>query len=528
MKPLRFTYNFGLITVFAFGFAIFLIGMPKYVDDIRFMEFIYPWMVEHGIANFNEGINIFREGFPWEEISKTWITNWYGDNIRLGNLLVVFFLLLPKWVGGMLSSGVWLWCMKASYRLAGIDLRRSSLVALGLVLWVVFMPWENWLDTLVFQFNYILPTGIILWYILKVRKRIWLLVMGLVIGWWNEAFSIPLLASLISIALLYKSERKSSVLFAFLGISLGIIIIAVAPGTVERFNIQVSFSHNTLIEKGWGLLSFNISFYLFTILQLLQGVRKGFPTIWQDRLSVFLWLNGLYNILLSLATYVAPRVTWWAQIVSIIGILYLLHKNAPEYWNSYKWKNIWYVIPITAAALIHLIFVDITVCRINRSFNKAIDNYLANPGKSVFSEVYTLGDYPMLSFNRPVVGFYGPDTSKDISDLIAVKGDQPFIIIPKELQYASVKTGDSLAGSPGVRIQNGRVYIDSDSIKLGNRERVILEVDYGKGYVWTRGYAYKFKSEGDGRYYHYIHVESPWYVQHFKKIRGLRIDRKED
>lgn len=99
-------WNYIFISVFIILIGGYLIIMPKHADDYWFlMEGLDKWFLKQGLTDANAGGDIIKYGIPWKEIKATWSYHYNFDNARLGNILVPFFLLLPKWVG----SGLCVW-----------------------------------------------------------------------------------------------------------------------------------------------------------------------------------------------------------------------------------------------------------------------------------------------------------------------------------------------------------------------------------------------------------------------------------
>lgn len=94
------------ISLFAIGMGIFLIGMPKYLDDLWFLCSFGDWFRGNGVDYPTNDINLFSTEFPWKEIQETWRDHYMYDNARLGNIIVVLFLLLPKWIGSLICLGI--------------------------------------------------------------------------------------------------------------------------------------------------------------------------------------------------------------------------------------------------------------------------------------------------------------------------------------------------------------------------------------------------------------------------------------
>ena len=76
-------------------------------------------------------------------------------NLTLPNELCLL-LFMPKWVGSGIAVLCLYYTVMASFRLIGVDWRRSDVVPLMLSMWYFLMPWQNHMGGLVYQFNYLL------------------------------------------------------------------------------------------------------------------------------------------------------------------------------------------------------------------------------------------------------------------------------------------------------------------------------------------------------------------------------------
>ena len=63
--------NVICLLLFMLGMGVFLIGMPKYGDDLWFMRSFGDWLHTHGCDRFTDGVNVFRTGFPMKISSGT-------------------------------------------------------------------------------------------------------------------------------------------------------------------------------------------------------------------------------------------------------------------------------------------------------------------------------------------------------------------------------------------------------------------------------------------------------------------------
>lgn len=530
----RTTYiiNILLIALFAVSLGVFLIGMPKYSDDYWYMQSLSDWYFRKGVTDLNGAGPLFSSPFPWNEIFDTWRLHWQIDNIRLGNLLVVFFLMLPKWIGSSIALLVWIYSMLVSYKLADIDLRKSALVLLGLVLWGVFLPWSNRLGSLVFQFNYVLGTGITLLFIYFLKldgpdqnnnSVFLLLITGLIAGWWQEAFSIAVFVGLIAIMAISPSHRNKRYTAALAGLCIGILIGTVTPGTATRMAWYSSFTTEAIKAKLLYIIAYNLPYYFLLLLIVWNKWRDRKVELWGDKLLMFAVVSGCVPILITLVVYVEPRVTWWTQIISIIAIMRILNKNFAVYWKGYALRNGVWLAPAAVLMFAHLIFSDIYVLKMRSGLERAVTDYLRNPDKSVFGQTIEVKDQPLICAKMPDVLFYSGVDHQLSSILSKLSGQTNFSIIPEELREADSKSGREVGQEQNIRDLGGFLFMAAGKNDLPPYTRIEFEVDYGNGKRKVAGYASPFMSEKDGKRYYYLSLMAPWLKQHFGTIKSVRV-----
>lgn len=539
IKDYNCNVNFWLILLFGAAIGVFLIGMPKYMDDGWYAINLADWFYKQNVPDITEGGNIFKYGIPWEGIIKTWHEHWLEDNIRLGNLLVVFFLLLPKWVGSGIALIVWMYAMIVSYKLARIDVLTSPIVLLGLIMWGIFMPWSNYMGVLDFQFNYLLGTGVALCFIYHILRQsgegksnlkngsletVGLFVLGILTGMWHEGFSIPILIGFLVLLLSRQMVWNPRVLWGLGGLLIGILILFCTPGTYVRLteSMDPAVSHHKFKELR--VVINNLSYYIFLLICLIVGVRKDLKSIRKDRIIIFIIVNGCVPILMSVILYAEGRVTWWTQIVSIIGIMYILNKYSDIYWKKYELKNVIWLGPLALLMFAHLIISDYYVIKMSNSLRYSIKQFVNNPDASVFTEVITVKDQPLICFKMPDVLFYGGQIYR-INDVLKEWTDNKLKMIPEELRNTTSDSGEKIDGPLNARMYNGRIFMKEEDADFPEFVEILFETDFGKGTKNVYGYSFSFKSEKDGRQYRYIHLMSSWHLQHFGKLKALRLNQ---
>lgn len=468
-------FNLTMLAIFTILLGIFLSVMPKCTDDYWFMSELSGWYHSQDIPDASDGGNIFKAGIPWDDIIYTIQLHWIYDNSRLSNMLVMPALLLPKWLGSLFVLICWLWAVKLSFKLANIQLS-SPLISVGVVMWLLFIPWYNQMGSLVFQFNYILPTAVSLTLItflkinkepapdtgnsiIKKKKLLQILgggVLGLISGWFHEGFSLPILIGILTLMAIDKGYRNPKYYSAVIGLIIGLLIIFLAKGLLVRLGVFKEISHSFLQSIPY-LIVQNIPYYIFLILIFIVNAKGNLIKFLRThKLVLFGVISGFIPMVITLRTFNEGRVTWWTQVISIICILYLCRLRWSRYWDKYTGKLLIWFVPCLLFSLIHFTVADYYVIKINRYYKKGIRDYIANPDKTVFGDVVTSDDLPLICVRMPdiVSDYYFNLMGKFLS---AWSGKSDFAVIPLQLRNASQNSGKSLEGNLNARIIDNKI-----------------------------------------------------------------------
>lgn len=532
----RVSANFIWIMLFMLLLGGFLIGMPKYLDDHIYLIKFSDWFFKQGIYNPEGGGNFIMGGFPWEEIKETWRARYAYDNVRFGNIIVVFFLLLPKWIGSGIAWLCCIWIFIAGMRLARIDIYRSALVALGLFLFGVCMPWRQHMGSMDYQFNYIVPTALQFLLLLQLlqkenhsnqwKKWTGVFLTGFLSGGWQEALSIPVVCGLVFISLMHKECRRSVTYWGIGGVILGILWIIAAPGQWVRVShTEIAVSSKLSFEYAIRTLVSTWMFWVFAGLMILQiiGRRKDskrIKRIFRDVRLQFMLVSGFVSVGIVVFTYADARVGWWATVCGIFGVLYLLRKYHHSYWRSYTSRNILAASIFLILAFSHRIIVDYDVVRIRRSFLDSIEAYNAHPDEPVFVE---MGE-------RSIGTIFGNISADEIfifgtwgaTDYYGNRYRRKYNAIPKALENITSATARKIPGNSGLMEFEGHFLMPVKE----ERTSVDFIADYGSGKEMLEGYLAPFKSRGDGKDYYYVYLCQNWYDHYFRKLK--RVDMAED
>lgn len=536
-----FLSNYPLLFFFIVLIGIFLIFMPKYMDDYWFMINLNDWFYKQNIPDITMGGNIFKEGIPWKQIFETWEFRWSHDNGRLGNIIATILLLCPKWVGSSICLCAWIWCMQLSFELTNIKIANSPLVSAAIILWTLLLPWSNHMGVMVFQFNYLIPSALSLYLIKylnllsisnpKIKRNrkdpkrylyvFWAFFLGLIVGWWHEGFSIPVAFTILIFYFFFKQDRNIFIIFSLIGLFIGILILVIAPGTKLRaaYNDDVEIG---FLMKASRIIIYNVGYYLYLFVLLMTTAKIKIRNLFRDKTVLFCLISGIFPILMATQFISEARVTWWTQVISIIGILYTLNKYWGKYWRVYRINNLFLIIPALIFIYAHLIISDIYVIHINKVTKEGIQSYITNPEKSNFGDVVTAYDLPMITLRMPDVAYSG-DLNHSANFFEKWTGKKTFNIIPQDLRYIDSQSGRPLEGNLNARVKNNLVFFEAGKISVQNASFPFIECDFGNGYKNVYSSVFTFRSEKDGKNYIYVNIVPIWSDRYYRNIKGIKI-----
>ncbi|MDE6007410.1 MAG: hypothetical protein K2G67_07640 [Muribaculaceae bacterium] len=528
----RLTANIWLIVIFMILLGVFLIGMPKYVDDHLYLVKFVDWFFDQGVLNPEWGGNFLEAGVPWKEIFETWNERYALDNARLGNITVVFFLLLPKWVGSGIAWLCSIWIFISGLRLAGVDIRRSALVSVALFLFGFFIPWRQHMGSIDFQFNYILPSALQFWFLVvltrrpgraegKWRRCAGIFIIGVLAGGWHEGLSVPVLSGLLFVILLHRGCRRSVTIWGVAGMVLGILWIMAAPGQWERIEsaqtgvvsrVSVGYAIRAILSTGmyWVMVAL-LAVEMFRL--KLRGERNW--GVLKDIRIQFLLVSGLISVGIVFFTYAEARVGWWTSLSGVFGILYIIRKYHGDYWRRYSKRNI---IPATifiVLAIGHRLWVDVETIRIRNSYIASVERYVANREKEEFVDIQPRNLFKIFS-NLPgnEVFIYGSWSARDY---YSRKYEVRYNAIPAALEYVNSKDARVIPGNAGLLEYKGHYFMPYTE-ERGVKE---FKADYGNGEEKLECYGAPFTSRGDGKEYYYVSLCQNWYDCFFRTLRRV-------
>jgi len=489
----RKSLNIGVMALYLLGTAVFMCGMPRYSDD-----FWYASDILHlGGGDTLQGI--------FETIR--WRFNF--DNARIANMMFCFFIPLPKIAGSALISASWAYSMVAGLKLADIKVASAScLVIPAVFLFSFILPWYDMMGVECYQFNYVMPTGLAVLFLMiffeKQSANIFIsIVLSLLLGAWNEAFSVPLLCGCSAVFILFKRLRTRRNLLMLIGLASGICFLTLAPAFSLRFN-RVTSKNIYSIGEFVRVIVRNPAFLLMPVVAAFSVLKSGRKSMIFKPMNIALGVSAIAMFVINLVTTRSAHTGWWTQFASIIIILSVARQiwKDNEYWPRLKF--LLFAVPAALLTLAHWAMVDIHALRIRSQMKQALAAFEKNPQETVFLPLTIDLDQPLICALAPdFTVFHTPFNNEMITRYFDNGHD--FIVVPSELEYASISGSKPLPGNTEIRVSDsGLLFAPAENEKIFEFS---ADVDFGRIHASNvRIVGYPFVSKADGKRYAYIYT----------------------
>lgn len=516
-----------LLSLYALLIGFFLIGMPRYHDDWHYMwpyREAYPTDADGAATPCLSELTFGNTPLPLDATARSWAQHRNFENGRLANFWVSPALALPKWIGSGAAWLAWLWGAWALVSLSvhgGIRRLQLSATALLVAMLTWFMPWQEHLGSMTFQFNYLIGTAWVMLLLIMVWRGAqgWpyaLLtgVAGYVAGAWQEALSLPVGVGL-AVALCISSRlRTRKGIAALAGLLLGWRLLWRAPGLQMRLNAvseSVDFPAFEYSLIAWAVIAAPYLMALVCVAAALlkKERRKGLLT---DPWFLFLLTSGAVSVLLPLFTEFMMRVAWWADFASIGIILHLIpHLRKPALKVSFTYVS----LLLAAASIIRLISADLLALDYRRAYTQALAEWISTgetgvqPHGEGLAEILSAGmpDPRFFSYAAGTATPYFRQTPGEWYYKGGIRHHRPFFLLPADLAAICLEQTQAIPGGSGIRSAGKRLVMGRSAGEVGGL--YIVEADYGHVPVRLRLVAYPFTSSTDGSLWYWLETDDP-------------------
>ena len=349
------------------------------------------------------------------------------------------------------------------------------------------------------------------------------LIVSILLGVWNEAFSIPIIIGLMLTLLFYKSLRNTNTYAVLTGLTISLLWLLLAPGFSVRYNaLDHSYASNvvTVIKRFVKIISFHPSIVILIILQGWILLKKGLRNLRESPFICFVNASAAGSIILSFLTTGMPRAAWWCDMISVIGILYILQRYYGLYWNVYRKSNIILCASVMTIVFFSLILTDICVIKTAKECRKIISCFHEDPHGNIYNDLVAALDCPvfMLSkFDTYPEGYLHLIPPYHLSATELTSGR--INVVPERLKAITPTEGEFISGEGGVKRIDDYYVIEADSVIAG-QGKVDLCLDNGR-IVDANAVVIPFVSEYDRRKYYNMLIYDRKIERLLHKIKSI-------
>lgn len=518
--------NIFCLAIFMAGLGIFMTIMPKYSDDLWYMVRFYDWFAVQGVTDPTSGGDILKYGLPWSDIWETYEDHCRYDNGRVCNLTAMFFLLLPKWAGSGFALLCWFAAVVCSLRLSGTDYRNPVVIPVAVLMWTFGMPWSQQMGALDYQFNYVVSSALMLWYVVFVfecrhtcvRRFVLIFLAGGLVGSWHEGFTLPVFAGLCAVMVFFVKERTYANMAAAAGLAAGFLFLAFIPATMARFMAETT-------GKGYGtgvviitLLTHPV-FLVFIVSWLYLFFKKKSKPRMLRPLPVFVIASSVTAILMQMFVTQTRRTGWWADLISVIGLLVIIQEFILPAVIGRKKMCMAVTILLAVCVATYWTTVDLFALKISREYRDMISEFIRKKDcPRVFKTTTGFDRLPWYCLNTPDMGVL-----KSPESMAAIKHYYRLMnypaVIPEELEYVKEDSGSPLTEGGDIRILDGYLFGKPECADYSVRT---YDCNFGRYGTHNMSFClYSFRSRRDGKEYMYIYPRKnmwPFKTSDIKKI----------
>lgn len=477
-------WNYLWLALCAIGIAIFLIVMPKYLDDWEFSLGFRPWFESQGLVSPQKGGNIWIYDFPkgaiWDAIER----HFEWDTSRFSNILGIILLLFPKWIAGIPATLCWIYSMYASLRLAKLDIGQSTLIPLAIFMWILGLPWYDNMACVMYQVNYFIGTAIVLWLFLVIRsprkdvgRYILIFLLSFIGGTWHDMIAPQLIAAFTAVLIICRPENKKTYIISLAGLVLAMVWLMSFPGFYVRAEVELWQRISHVKDNIKILLVHYYVVILFWVISSIFIYRVGWKKYLKNELLVCILVFTAFSAVFAVATNAFMRAGWLGNYFSIIGIMYMLKTLFPEYPRHHKGRVITCNVLLLVLSLGTLLLSDYYIIEYSREYRKACEIMGDGERDAIFVDIDPTDVTPF-----PAQRFIGYQLGWDMycfpMEYYMRQDEEDFLkIVPKRLEDFSFEDGWKVPGKNEIRIIDGKYLVVPYDEK--NHDGIFFDTDFG-------------------------------------------------
>lgn len=492
IKPLQWFF-WGVIVLFTIAHVLVYTIMPYTCDDYWYMT---------PLRDYCMGIDT---SFPMGDLMACWSDHYNTDNIRLANVIFTFTLLIPKVIPSIISGilvGVILWF---SAKVAAINWRNALLMSILTLMISFLLPWYEQMFTLCFALNYVWATALALWltYIFFYNDTklgvVLSLLLGVLLGAWHEGIAAPLLAGFVVYLILRRSMINRRRVAMTLGLILGLLWLASAPGLQANVGKKTVALQMTVIASK--LVLYHIPLFILLLSMLIAAIKKNTRKLILDPVLISFVVVCLAGVALNLITDVGVRTGWMGYLFAIIATIYLWKKMKEARYGRTKSKiKRIATISIALFLLIHYVVVIYYSVVVRNELENVLSQYEKSDDGLVFVDVTYDYQASPLAWKKPYFEIYTYDWAMYWKDNYFNDRAKYMRVIPACLRNAEKIEATKVKGDNPFMIHNGYLFAplkDDESVA----PFALYEIDFGVTKKTLKCTNFTFTTPCGNRYY---------------------------
>ncbi|MCC8175916.1 MAG: DUF6056 family protein [Bacteroidales bacterium] len=402
-----------------------------------------------------------------------WLTT--EDSPRLFNFLFPVFLgYIPKWLFNICTGGIWFLSFWLMLKIIGIEGKRP-LWTLGLILSIMLcLPWRiDSITCVIYSTNYVWTMPLLfgsIWLFIHPHKTPWplLSLLGFVSGWAQECIAWPLMGGILCYYLFNRKDTNKPQLAISLGLLAGIIfltILSYAPRYEGTGALEGLLINPKIILVGLVTVNYLPLIACIVLLMGLCNNRLRY-LLWKQRKELLPILVGatiIATIMGSCLWLFGERTTWYAQLLGIMLIAYLINLYIPK--PIIKVKAVAVILGVVGVGflVVHMVAAIIFTYQQAQIWQKIDNEYLKADTGNKYFDIPAPQSIPWLVYNKGSIALEGvrefdwtwrskfytgkvmpspiPMTLKNIDpeELTKVPGNNPFFWYRKHLVVTPTK-----------------------------------------------------------------------------------------
>lgn len=486
--PLALSLLIGLLS--AIGFWYF----PLISDDLGSIAPVKPTYFDGEPVDF--------------DVYFRWVRSVMESNhLRLGNLLMPFVILLPRWLPAAASGLAVAAIVYIGAKMCGSRLPRLLSAAIMATFIMVAYPWIDQLYLICFQVTYLWGAAVALVLVHDILYRrlpaAASAAIALLLGLACESYAGPVVGGVVCLMLFYKEYRTRRMVAILMALVVGLIFEAIPYIVFSNWLRWNFFSSRAYILH---VFIAPAVAYAVAYLVLLPIYRKTIV----NPADLLLLEIAIASACLTEYFATGPRVFGFGTICCAIGLTRL----ASIAFAGGRSTSLGAIVAgiLFLFDICHLVAVDIMCRKLRIETDYVVEQFLTTGGRPVFAPMTLRYDAPLLTLQKPHYDWFAHSAPRAIFFFTYGRPDSEWLtVVPEELADFVPGDGCPIEGNPTMRTYRG--YL----IGTEATPEVML-ADYGLGMKMFDFNKVAFLHGEDGETYCWMYPQNTVIDQFFSPV----------